>query len=183
MIFKKSVAAGVGLLMLAQGALAPRRAQASFTFQLATTVTWAIAMGWAGTSLGVVTINHLLELKNASTGKKVLRIAAAVLTGIGALILLDADGVGTDTGFVSLNANQARDAGLSGAEWRAYESERMEMAALAEQSVVDAERAVGSEDPVRLIEAVRANWDRDSSLLLSVEAQAAATKIARAAIR
>ncbi len=71
MRFRKAVAAGVGLLMLSQGALVPRRAQASFAFEVAATVGWALALGWTGGSLAAVTINHFFELKNASTGKKV----------------------------------------------------------------------------------------------------------------
>jgi hypothetical protein len=183
MIIKKTLAAGVGLLMFVQVALAPRRAQASFAFEVAATVGWALALGWTGGSLAVVSINHFIELKNASTSKKVLRIAAAILTGLGALILLDADEVGSGVQLASLSAEDARKVGLTDAEWRAYENERFEISALSEQVVVDAERAVGTEDPTRLIAEIRANWDRDSERLLSAEARAAAHKIARSAIR
>ena len=183
MILKRSVAALVGFMMLAQVALAPRRAQASFAFEVAATVGWAIALCWTGGSLGVVTINHLLELKNASPGKKALRIAAAVLTGIGALILLDADEAQAGPRFASLSRESARAAGLTDSEWQAYEAERLEIGALAEQSVADAERVVGTEDLTRFVEQVRANWDRESVQLLSPEARAAAFKIARASLR
>ena len=183
MSFKKPVASLVGLMMLAQGALAPRRAEASFAFEVAATIGWAIALGWTGGSLGVVSINHLFELKNASPGKKFLRIAAAVLTGIGALILLDADEAQAGPRFASLSSESAHAAGLTDSEWLAYEAERLEISVLAEQSVADAERAVGTEDLIRFVEQVRANWDRDSAQLLSPEARAAAFKIARSAIR
>jgi hypothetical protein len=183
MSFKKTIAASLGLMMLAQGALAPRRAEASFAFEIASSVAWAIAMGWGGASLGVVSISHLFELKNASTGQKALRVAAAIVTGIGALILLDADPAGTGREFAGLSSEDARAAGLTDSEWLAYETERLEMSALAEQSVVDAERAVGTDDLRRFVEQVRANWDRDSAKLLSLDARAAAIKIARSSIR
>lgn len=180
---KKTVASLIGLMMLVQGALTPRRAQASFAFEVAATVGWALALGWTGGSLAAVTINHFFELKNASTGKKVLRVAAAILTGIGALILLDAHEAGAGVKFSSLSAEEARALGLSESEWRAYENERMEISALAEQVVVDSERAVGTENLARFIEEIRSNWDRASAALLSDEARAAARKLARSAIR
>ncbi len=183
MKFRKAVAAGVGLLMLSQGALVPRRAQASFAFEVAATVGWALALGWTGGSLAAVTINHFFELKNAGTGKKVLRVAAAIFTGIGALILLDADDSAAGMAFSSLTADQAAAAGLSVPEWRAYESERMEISALAEQSVADAELSVGTEDLARFVEAIRSNWDQYSVVLLSRDAASAAQKLARASLR
>lgn len=180
---KRTVAALIGLMMLVQGALTPRRAQASFAFEVAATVGWALALGWTGGSLAAVTINHFIELRNASTGKKVLRVAAAILTGIGALILLDADDPGAGVRFSSLSLGEARALGLSDSEWRAYENERMEISALAEQVLVDSERAVGTENLARFIEEIRSNWDRDSLILLSEDARSAAAKIARRSIR
>lgn len=108
---------------------------------------------------------------------------AAILTGIGALILLDADESAVGVKFSSLSAEEANAVGLSLAEWRAYERERVEISTIAEQSVVDAERVVGSENLQSLIFHIRANWERDASVLLSSDAAAAARKIAQSSIR
>ena len=178
----RSIIAALLILGMSFNALSPRRAEAGLGLILVNfgdLLTGPLLLvAAAGTGGGAISLG--ISAYHSSGWKAAGRAILTVLAGTGAVILLDQDSPKYGE-FLSLNAEQARELGLSKPEWNSYESERDLVNALREEVMVQVQSAMKENPQMDADEALRttrALWQDQAHSSLSSQTIRAVEKIA-----
>ncbi|MBU6376534.1 MAG: hypothetical protein KGQ59_11100 [Bdellovibrionales bacterium] len=184
---QKSVAFIVALSLSSAAMMAPKRAEAGFSLILAAWsgqplfLFWGI-LGSSGSAGGAVLFAQ--RAWHARGSKALLYYVLAAGCSLAFVYVLDAPHHSSEA-FPSLNDEKAREIGLTEAEHTAYEAERMQIQALAEEVSLQASGTLpgGRVETLQQFEAfmlaLHQNWNQRAPELLSSETMKALSKMSQ----